>query len=102
MKEIENYNISKSQYGIITLIINLRRRWHPFRSWIYGDGYQFDIFDHDDNIIESLRIPTTEFGFDMENERRYRELSLQERDQIILYFIPIRLLKGDDGDDYVR
>lgn len=95
MKQIESYNISKSQYGVITLIINTRDRWLPFYDRICLGGHEFEVTD-EKGFAEALKIQDEEFGFELEKEGRYHRLNQQEKDQIVYYFIPIRLLKSDE------
>ena len=99
MKQIESYHISKSEYGIIQLIINTRDRWvkYGLLNWNYDKTWRVNIFDKDGyTSIDELVIPEAEFQFDKEAEYYYAQLDQQEKDQIIYYWIPIRLLKGDD------
>ncbi len=88
---VENYNISKSQYGVITLIINTFDRWINF-DWQIGEVcYDIQLWNEFSDG-EILKIHYDELKFDFEVEKRYHTLTLQEKDQIIFYFIPIRLL----------
>lgn len=98
MNQIESYNISKSQYGVITLIINTKDKSVLFDDCIVSEGFQIDVWKDPSRwtIIDSLLVHDHEFGFELEKEGFYHRLHLQEKDQIVYYFIPIRLLKSDE------
>lgn len=105
MKQIESYHISKSEYGIIQLIINTRDRWlnYGLLNWSYDKTWRVNIFDKDGyTSIDELVISETEFQFNKEAEYHYLQLDQQEKDQIVYYWIPIRLLKGGEYLDRIK
>lgn len=97
-KQIESYHISKSEYGIIELLINTRDKWVDFTDSSNIESFLFFIYTKEEfhpTKTDRLIIPLAEFNFDKEKEYNYLELHQQEKDQIIYYWIPYRLLKGD-------
>lgn len=100
MKQIESYHISKSDYGIISLIVNTRDRWINYSGVLtyfpehQGEGFSIKTFEEDENTGE-LFIPQNEFSFDKEKEIFYLGSYSQEKEQIYYYWIPVRLIKGD-------
>lgn len=100
MKQIESYHISKSDYGIISLIVNTRDRWINYNGVLtyssehQGEGFSIETFEGEENTGE-LFIPKSEFSFDKGKEIFYLESHSQEKEQIYYYWIPVRLIKGD-------
>lgn len=106
MKQIESYHISKSEYGIITLIINTKDKWLNYSHGNYYEFYRINFYRDEEDIKrieeDEIKIPLREFSFDLEKEGRYHRLEQQEKDQIIFYWIPIRLLKGDEYVEHLK
>lgn len=96
MKQIKSYHISKSEYGIITLIVNTVDRWVLY-DWSEGNTNNWlrTIDEKTNTYSDTLTILYSEFQFDKEKEVRYLRLEQQNKDQIIFYWIPVRLIKGD-------
>lgn len=98
MKLIESYHISKSEYGIITLIVNTSYKWvdycfieNPLTFLIETSSLD----EKDDLVLDKIHLDKEDFGFDKEKEGSYLKLKQQDKDQIVFYWIPLRLLKGD-------
>lgn len=103
MKQIESYHISKSEYGVITLIINTVDKWVSY-DWTEGNTDNWlRIIDVETNTyLDTLTIVYSELGFDKEKEGRYHRLEEQDKDQIIFYWIPLRLIKGDEYVEHFK
>ena len=98
MKQIESHHISKSEYGVITLIINTSYKWMHYVFIENPLTFMLEVSinnEEDDLVLERLHLDKEEFGFDKSKEGLYRRLEQQEKDQIVFYWIPLRLLKGD-------
>ena len=95
MKHIESYFISKSEYGIINLIVNTAKKWVDYDYNDSIDGFRFIVLE-DNQVIEKLIIPKDEFFFDLEKEFKYVRLEQQDKDQVVIYWIPFRFFKGDE------
>lgn len=89
-KQVENYFINKYESGIILLLINTKDRWVYFHR--YDDNtYQIGgtenrgqkkyHFEFDESLISSLK-----------DDKMYLCTQLQEKDQIMFYFIPFKLI----------
>ena len=102
MKQIESYHISKSEYGIITLIVNTVDKWVNYNCTDGDINFNLIIMNELNSIIEVKIISTTEFQFDVEKEFRYLRLEQQNKDQIVFYWIPLRLLKGDEWVEHLK
>lgn len=95
--QIESYYINKSEYGIIHLLVNTKDKWVSY-NWTEGTiANWLTIVDEETNTYsETLTIPYSEFQFEKEKELLYLRLEQQNKDQINFYWIPYRLIKGDD------
>ena len=94
---IQSHSITKSNYGVVTLIINTIDKWV---DCTYIDSVaHFSLFINDK---QELMIDRSEFGFDIDVEKYYHRLMLQDKDQITFYWIPVRLLKGDRFLDKIK
>jgi len=103
MNQIESYHISKSEYGIITLIVNTRDKWPVYNFSEGNTDMWLRIVDENQNkFSEGKTFSWSEFQFDKEKEGRYLRLEQQEKDQIIFYWIPLRLLKGDEYVEHFK
>ena len=89
MEQIENYHLDKSKYGIISLIVNTVDNWVDYRYYHLSNGHNVILILKDNQEIDKLVIHDTEINFDKES---YLRLKQQEDDQIIIYWIPKRLL----------
>lgn len=103
MKQIESYHISKSEYGVITLIVNTKDKWVLY-NWSEGntDNWLRTIDEKTNTYSDRLTIVYSEFQFDTEKEYRYLRLEQQNKDQIVFYWIPIRLIKGDKWVEHLK
>jgi len=101
MNQIENYHISKSEYGIITLIVNTKWKWVDYR-WTEGNTDNWFEILEDSKPVDTLTIVYSEFGFDKEKEGRYLRLEQQEKDQIVFYWIPLKYFKGDEYVEHFK
>lgn len=103
MKQIESYHISKSEYGIITLIVNTKVKWvHYDFSEGNTDNWLRTIDEQTNTYSDTLTITYSELGFDKEKEGRYHRLEQQDKDQIVFYWIPLRLLRGDEYVEHFK
>lgn len=102
MKQIESYHISKSEYGIITLIVNTVDKWLNYNHHDSNEDFHIFIMNENNQILEHKTIPIVEFSFDYNKEFRYLLLEQQEKDQIVFYWIPLRLIKGDEIVEYFK
>lgn len=102
MNQIENYHISKSEYGIITLIVNTVDKWINYNSHESYLSFNLVIMSEDNEVTETKVIPTHEFGFDEEKYFRYIKLEQQEKDQIVFYWIPLKYFKGDEYVEHFK
>ena len=108
MNQIESYHISKSEYGIITLIVNTKDKWvnkYDYLNHVEGgniDKFIIEILGDDYKQLDKLSITYSEFGFDKEKEGRYHRLEQQDKDQIVFYWIPLRLLRGDEYVEHFK
>ena len=105
----EQSEFIKHDSGIISLIINTPKRWMDY--WVCID------FKRDENdkpingeyvVAVYLRDPDKEFstrelfvevGIDFDY-RKYHQLEQQEKDQLVIYFIPMEMLLWNDITDY--
>ncbi len=83
MKLIQSYHIKSCESGIIQLIINTTERWLAYER-ISDERYQINNENNTD-VLE-IKLPLTE-GV------RYVATSMQEKDQIIFYYIPYNLIR---------
>jgi len=73
--------------GIIKVIVNTTERWVNY--YITWDDYPIvEVTDEDGFISDSFKIEV-----EFEKGMFYTRLEQQEKDQIILYFIPFNLLE---------
>lgn len=100
MNQIQGYHISKSDYGIIHLIINTADKWINYQGVLTyniehkSEGFDLVTFENEEETGK-LFIPESEFNFDREKESTYVMSHGQEKDQVYFYWIPVRLIKGD-------
>lgn len=97
-KQIESYHISKSEYGIVTLIINTRDKGLSYYSEESLDRFKITVFEpilEEDEMRDSIVIQQSDLQLDKKKEYSYLKLDQQCKDQIIFYWIPLRLLRGD-------
>lgn len=94
---IQSHCITKSDYGIVTLIINTIDKWVDYTC--IDSVTNFSLFINDK---QELVIPRSEFEFDIDAEKHYHRLEQQNKDQITFYWIPVRLLKGDRFLDKIK
>jgi hypothetical protein len=81
-------NIKYCKSGIIKAIVNTTERWaNYYITW--DDCPIVEVTDGDGFISESFLVEV-EFADGV----RYTRIEQQEKDQIILYFIPFNLLEG--------
>lgn len=91
---IENYHIKKSDYGIVTLLINTTERWLDHHVIDSLTEFAVDYYN-EETLLFTIVIKKEELNLDVEKEGMYLRLELQEKDQLQFYWIPLRLLKGD-------
>lgn len=105
MNKIESHHIETSQYGLVTLLINTSERWCEYII----DETLKEVFIHvfeeeskitNDNSSDKL-VLTLDF-LDKEKEYSYMRLDYQEKDQICIYWIPLRLRKGDEHVNKIK
>jgi len=90
-KEVENYWVEIYPNGIVHLLFNTKNRWvnfHRYNDEMFRIGGNPDADDEGwiQEIPEGL-IP---------QDGRYLPLTLQEKDQISFYYVPIEMI-GMDG-----
>jgi len=80
---ITSHFIKSYESGIITLIINTEERWLNYHR--FTDDY-FEVEDYQGNTFPlKVKLP-------LQPNMRYSVSSLQEKDQIIYYYIPLYLI----------
>ena len=84
--------IKYCKYGIIKAIVNTTERWVDY-TITFDDCPIVEVCNEDGFISESFKI---EVEFD--EGMFYTRLEQQEKDQIILYFIPFNLLEENNGN----
>lgn len=90
---ITSHFIKTYESGIIQLIINTKERWLDYHR--YSDNL-FGVRDEDDNWFElKPELP-------LQPNMRYSVSSLQEKDQIIYYYIPLYLIMDKDKWDKIK
>lgn len=100
MKQLRNYWIERSEYGLIHLLINTEDKWIDYSFFEVPDNYFLEIKwvdDEGDTHIEKNYIALAELNFDP--TERYLHLEQQNKDQISFYWIPLRLIKGNEWAD---
>jgi hypothetical protein len=85
MKLIENHSITKCQSGIIKVIINTVEKW---ADYCVNGNDSTSIFGEEIGVHESL---TLELPF--EDGVDYFHYERQEKDQIVVIYVPFQLLK---------
>ena len=90
---ITSYYIKTYESGIIQLIINTAERWLDYHRC---SDELFGVRDEDDNWFEiKPKLP-------LEDKMKYSISSLQEKDQIIYYYIPLYLIMEKDKWDKIK
>ena len=102
MNQIESYYISKSEYGIITLIVNTVDKWLNYDYSDGNDTFNLILINEENEVLEIKCISNEEFLFDIEKEFNYRRLEQQDKDQIVFYWIPLRFFKGDEYVEHLK
>jgi len=82
MQLIDNYYIKSFESGIIQLTINTTKRWLDYNR-ISNEKYE--VVDNTQNEFLEVKLPLKE-GV------RYIATSMQEKDQIIFYYLPYNLI----------
>lgn len=81
MEQVENYNIRKSNSGIVKLLINTKEKWpdyHRYNNLEYLINEEMLILKPEELQLEPIQYICTQ---------------LQVKDQIGFYYIPFTLLK---------
>lgn len=86
---IDNTHVSKSEYGVISVIVNTIDKWVNYDVSQEEDCIVFDWLTKKHSTVDLIEYLTKEEEF------RYIMLHEQCKDQIIVYLIPLRLVKGD-------
>lgn len=123
MKVIDSHFIETSNYGVISILINLNEKWCDYAVYtrlvesgangefvealylqIWSDGDIADFFDGSSNCLKAEH----DFHFDSSGEsplnalmpsKNYKIFHEINKDQIFIYLVPLRLLKGDAWAD---
>lgn len=90
---ITSHFIKTYESGIIQLIINTKERWINYHR--YSDTL-FAVYDENDKE-EQLNVVIP-----LQDKMRYSISSLQEKDQIIYYYIPLYLIMDKDKWDKIK
>jgi len=92
-KMITHYHITTYESGIVELLITTQDRWLDYHR--YSDDF-FEVSDYERNS-EKLEVKLP-----LEDKMRYSISSLQEKDQIIYYYIPLYLIMEKDKWDKIK
>jgi len=104
ISQVQSKHISKSQYGIITLILNTETKWMNYHVDTTQEGLIIHLgwstYNESDNYAhiehkEAFGIQWDEIDLDLQTEFSYQQFIEQNKDQIVIYWIPRRLFKGD-------
>lgn len=101
MKQLRNYCIEKSEYGLVCLLVNTDYKWLEYSFFeSFKEQYLLELRwadDEGDTHIERNYVPIKELNLDP--TERYLQLEQQNKDQISFYWIPLRLIKGNEWAD---
>jgi hypothetical protein len=101
VKQITTYHNFKSEYGLVSVIVNCVDKWLDYSIEETAGIIRIRFFNAFDDLIETETIDISDY-LDTEREFRYIMLHDQNKDQIYIYFIPSRLVKGDKWIDHVK
>lgn len=108
MSQVQSKYISKSEYGIITLIINTVDKWLGYYIDTTQKGLVInlstEIYCEEDDTYERYKeayeIQWDEIDLNLVTEFNYQRFVIQNKDQIVIYWIPTRLFKNGDKVKY--
>lgn len=90
---IDSHFIKSYESGIITLTINTKERWLDYHRFT---NELFEVEDYQGNTFPLVvKLP-------LEEKMRYSISSLQEKDQIIYYYIPLYLITDKGRWDKIK
>lgn len=99
---IESTHVAKSDYGVVTVLINTKEKWENYSIDEFESVLKLVFYDENSNeliIVGSTSIP---LELNKEEEFRYIMTHQQDKDQIVVYLVPLRLVKGDAFVDHVK
>lgn len=95
--KLTSQHVKKLKSGIIEWIINTDKRWMPYRETysLTNEGTRFIItFYNKDESEELLKVENKDINeIETDDCFRYVKLNNQEKNQLIIYFIPYQMLK---------
>ena len=98
-KHVESWWIQKFNNGIIQLMINTSIRWLGYHEYTQGSYWIGHIGTEDENECKdqdcTLNIPVEKFEF--QTGTRYLPLHIQEKDQIMFYYVPYNMISRENG-----
>lgn len=114
MNVIESHFIKTSNYGVISILINLNEKWCDYAVYTrlvesgangeFVEALYLQILENEDNNAPPVKAEQY-FHFDNSGEcplnaampsKNYKIFNKINKDQIYIYLVPLRLLYGDD------
>lgn len=90
---VESSYLCEASLGILTWVVNLKERWLGFdRKGGMNTNKQLFVeyfFDNGCGLVDTISLVGLDFG-------DYHELHEMEKDQLVIYFIPMNQLTGDE------
>lgn len=116
-KVIESHFIKTSNYGVISILINLNEKWCDYAVYTrlvesgangeFVEALYLQILENEDNNAPPVNAEH-DFHFDSSGKsplnalmpsKNYKIFDEINKDQISIYLVPLRLLMGDEWAD---